>query len=76
MHLSADPRYLPPRMPWENIGECGDAQLPDEGGRMVAEVELGCRYVELVCGEPPEGCEVGVMYHEHDMGEYATVGLY
>jgi hypothetical protein len=62
-------------MPWEDIGECGIAQAPDERDRMIAEVELGCRYVRLVCGEPPEGCEVGVMWHEHDLSSYATVGL-
>src|SRR5438477_8314069 len=28
------------------------------------------------CGEPPPGCRVGVMWHEHDSGEYATVGLF
>ncbi len=63
-------------MPWENIGDCEAAQLPHERERMVAEVELGAGYVQLICGEPPEGCEVGVMWHEHDSGSYATVGLY
>ena len=63
-------------MPWENIGECGGAQLPHERDRMIAEVELGAAYVRLICGAPPEGCRVGVMWHEHDGGRYATVGLH
>src|SRR3954454_21523443 len=61
-------------MPWENIGECGWTDLR-ERKRMVAEVEIGVRYVKLICGEPPPGCEVDVMWHEHELGEYATVGL-
>ncbi len=61
-------------MPWENIGECGRADLRDRE-RLVAEIELGIQYVRLICGDPPTGCEVDVMWHEHDFGEYATVGL-
>ena len=61
-------------MPSELIGECGDVDAADRE-RMVAEVDLGCKYVVLVCGEPPAGCKVGLMWHEHDLGSYATVGL-
>jgi hypothetical protein len=43
---------------------------------MIAEVIIGVQYVKLICGEPPAGCRFGVMWHEHDSGEYATVGLF
>jgi hypothetical protein len=62
-------------MPWENIGECGAADL-SERERMIAEVKLGAQYVKLICGQPPQGCKVDAMWHEHDLGEYATVGLF
>lgn len=47
-----------------------------ERDRMIAEVRLGVQYVKLICGEPPAGCRVGVMWHGHNSGEYATVGLF
>ena len=62
-------------MPWENIGECGEADLR-ERERMIAEVKLGAQYVKLICGQPPQVCKVDAMWHEHDVGEYATVGLF
>jgi hypothetical protein len=62
-------------MPWEEIGECGGADLT-ERDRMIAEVKLGVQYVKLICGPPPQGCKIDAMWHEHDSGEYATVGLF
>ena len=63
-------------MPWEHIGECGDADAAYERDRMVAEVRLGVAYVKLICGEPPPGCKIGPMWHEAEEGSYATVGLH
>lgn len=49
-------------MPWVMIGDCGDSATPGD----TFEFELGIEYLKLVCGEVPEGCELGVMREEFD----------
>lgn len=63
-------------MPWEDIGSCGDGQMPDERDWVVTQLELGIRYLKHVCGPPPAGCELGIMWHEHELGDYTTIGLF
>ncbi len=59
-------------MPWENIGECGGGSTREWAA---GTVEIVIHYIELVCGSPPPGCELGVMWHEHECGDYPTAGL-
>ena len=58
-------------MPWEDIGQCGGGSTRE----WAAGVEIVIHYIELVCGSPPPGCELGVMWHEHECGDYPTAGL-
>jgi|SRR5215468_379515 len=62
-------------MPWEHIGNCGYAQVPHEREWMECCMELGIVYLRHVCGDPPPGCEIDIMWHEHEFGNYATIGL-
>lgn len=43
---------------------------------MTLQLELAVVYIKGVCGEPPKGCEVGLMWGENDYGDYATVGVW
>ena len=61
-------------MPRESIGSCGCAQFPDKDW-IVAELELAICYIRHACGAPPPGYELDIIWHEHDLGEYATVGI-
>jgi hypothetical protein len=61
-------------MPSESIGECGGAQYPDKDW-IAAELELGICYIRHACGEPPAGYELDIIWHEHEVGEYATIGI-
>jgi len=61
-------------MPSENIGDCGTAQFPDKHW-IIAELELGICYIRHACGSPPPGYELGIIWHEHDLGEYASIGV-
>jgi hypothetical protein len=36
---------------------------------------LAICYIRHACGEPPTGYELDILWHEHDLGEYATVGI-
>jgi hypothetical protein len=61
-------------VPWEHVGECGSAQSdPIEAAR---EVRRGVRFLRRACGSAPPACKVEVMWHEHDLGEYPTVGVF
>lgn len=58
----------------ESIGQCGCAQWPDVRW-ITAELELAICYIRQACGEPPAGCELDILWHEHELGQYASVGL-
>ncbi len=32
-------------------------------------------YIRHACGGPPPGYKLQILWHEHDLGEYATVGI-
>ena len=62
-------------MPWENVGSCGSGQLPGDRDWIVLCYELAIYYVSWVLGDPPAGCYLGIMWHEHDYGEYPSLGV-
>jgi hypothetical protein len=61
-------------VPRESIGQCGCAQYPDKRW-ITAELGLAICYIRHACGEPPRGYELEILWHEHDLGLYATVGI-
>jgi hypothetical protein len=58
----------------ESIGQCGCAQYPDRQW-ITAELDLATCFLRHACGEPPPGCKLEILWHEHELGEYATVGI-
>lgn len=54
-------------MPWESIGSCGTGS--------VVQLRMAILYLCQVCGEPPLGCELDVLWNEHDLGDYPTIGV-
>ena len=62
------------KVPRETIGECGCAQYPDRRW-ITGELELALCFIRHACGAPPQGYELEILWHEHELGEYATVGL-
>jgi len=63
-------------MPWENIGSCGTGQLPNDRNWIVQCHELALSYLNFIMGSAPEGCELGIMWHDHELGNYPSVGLH
>src|SRR5271165_4516095 len=61
-------------MPTENIGACGGARSTDSRW-IKAELALGICYIRHACAEPPAGFDLGIVWREHDSGEYATIGI-
>ena len=61
-------------MPWELIGGISIGQLPHDRDWTVATLDGAAEYLRFVVGEC-EGFEPGVMWHEHDLGDYPTLGV-
>ena len=63
-------------MPWEYIGECGSGNMPEDDTWIDYCLEAGMNYLRFVLGEPPAGCELGIMMNDHDLGGYPSIGVY
>lgn len=63
-------------MPWESIGTVGNGQMPGERDWILCCYDLALPYLRFKCGEPPPGCQLDVMWHEHDLGEHPSLGVY
>ncbi len=63
-------------MPWEHIGDCGNGRIPEDHDWIIFCLELGISYLKQVCGDPPNGCKLGVMWDEHELGDYPSIGLH
>lgn len=63
-------------MPWESIGSVDTGELPGDTAWIEEAQTLAICYVESVCGKTPEGCELGIMLHDHDYGTYTGLGVY
>lgn len=55
-------------MTWESedIGQLGSTPWAHE---------FALWYIPQVLGDPPDGCELVLNSHEHDLGEYSTIEL-
>lgn len=62
-------------MSWEYIGSLTSGNLPDDRAWILTTLQMGILYLERVCGEPPAGCELGIMWQEHELGDYPSIGL-
>lgn len=63
-------------MSWESIGDTGTGQMPHDRGWILWSLELAKKYVWLVSGAPPPGSKLEVMWHEHELGEYPSLGVW
>jgi hypothetical protein len=63
-------------MPWECIGDV-DAESSTGGGAWLPFARrMALRYIEFVCGKPPNECTLDIMDNDHDLGSYSTIGVY
>ena len=63
-------------MGWESIGECigSDSTDPPEWVDFCHRTSLA--YIEAILGSPPDGWQLGIQWHDHDLGSYPTIGVY
>ena len=62
-------------MPWENVGSCGDGEFPADRDWIIHCYDMAISYLGFILGEPPDGCDLGVLWHEHELGAYPSVGV-
>lgn len=60
-------------MTWESIGSTNTGQMPDDEAWILFSIGLAKQYVLFVCGDPPEGSKLGVMWHDHELGSYPSL---
>lgn len=63
-------------MPWESIGSVGTGQLPQDRAWILFCYDIAISYLKFSCGNPPAGSKMGVMWHEHELGDYPSLGIY
>lgn len=63
-------------MSWESIGSISTGEMPYEEAWIVFGLNLAKQYVKFVCGEAPPGSKLGIMWHEHELGRYPSLGLW
>lgn len=63
-------------MTWESIGSTNTGQMPDDEAWILFSIGLAKQYVLFVCGDPPEGSKLGVMWHDHELGSYPSLGVW
>ena len=63
-------------MGWESIGECvgSDSSDPPEWVSFCHEASIA--YIKAIIGDPPAGWEMGIQWHDHDLGSYPTISVY
>jgi hypothetical protein len=60
-------------MPSEIIGEFGAPGANSEW--LEAEGKLAIRHVKKICGDPPPEMELEIVWQEHELGDYPSIGL-
>jgi hypothetical protein len=61
-------------MPWESVGDVSTGEMPRDEAWIVTCLEWAADYLRFVVGEP-DGYELGVMWHDHDLGSYPSLGV-
>ncbi|HSW62149.1 MAG TPA: hypothetical protein VLH56_02340 [Dissulfurispiraceae bacterium] len=63
-------------MSWESIGSTSTGQMPHEREWIVLSLGIAKRYIAFVCGDPPTGSKLDIMWHDHDLGAYPSLGIW
>jgi len=63
-------------MAWESVGQISTGQMPNDRAWILFGYETAKRYIELVCGAAPLGSKLDIMWHEHELGDYPSLGVW
>lgn len=63
-------------MAWESIGSISTGEMPEDETWILFCLNLAKGYVKLVCGDAPSGSKLGIMWQDHDLGSYPSLGVW
>lgn len=63
-------------MPWDSIGSVDTGEMPDDEAWILFCLSLTKNYVEFICGRPPDDNKLEIMWHEHELGNYPSLGVW
>lgn len=63
-------------MPWENIGSVDTSDMPHEEEWILFCLGMAKNYINFVCSESTNGTRLGIMWNEHDLGNYPSLGIW
>lgn len=63
-------------MPWEDVGSVDTGEMPEDEGWILFCLGLAKNYVQFVCGKPPDESKLEVMWHEHELGDHPSLGVW
>ncbi len=62
-------------MNWESIGSTSTGDMPEDEAWILLSLSLAKSFILHACGDPPPGCEIEVMWHDHELGSYPSLGI-
>jgi hypothetical protein len=65
--------YSEEDMSWESIGSTNTGQMPHDEAWILFSIGMAKQYILFVCGDPPEGSKLDVMWHDHELGSYPSL---
>lgn len=63
-------------MPWESIGSVDTGDMPHEEAWILSCLGMAKNYVSFVCGEAPDDAKLEIMWHEHELGNHPSLGVW
>ena len=63
-------------MSWESIGSTSSGQMPYDEAWILMNLSLARTLIVFVCGEPPANSKLDIMWHEHELGHYPSLGVW
>jgi hypothetical protein len=50
--------------------------MPDDKEWILWSQRLAKKYIDLVCGDAPAGSRLDIMWHDHELGSYPSLGVW
>lgn len=63
-------------MPWESIGSIDTGEMPGDERWILFCLKQAQSYIEFVCGLAPDESKLEIMWHDHDLGSYPSLGVW